>query len=232
MIHQLIFAAPRPGLTAQQMNDHWVRVHAPRFASRIPQFKQYCVDTALEFPQAPAAPWSGVGEIWFANDEDQLASIQSAEYLEGARPDEPNFVAIWQLLVLDTQPHSVLEPGLRDGGERPEVKLIVLVKRKPGSTRAEFRARSLDTHADLALQLPGLRGYQQNHARDGHYAVGEAPLDAAYELWFDDLAALHAAAATPEYGKVLADLEAFVEPRYTHVLAVRENWIIGPVARA
>ena len=110
----------------------------------------------------------------FSNTSFAGDSIQSAEYLEGARPDEPNFVAIWQLLVLDTQPHSVLEPGLRDGGERPEVKLIVLVKRKPGSTRAEFRARSLDTHADLALQLPGLRGYQQNHARDGHYAVGGA----------------------------------------------------------
>lgn len=232
MIHQLIFAAPRPGLTAEQMNDHWVRVHAPRFAGLIPQFKQYCVDTALAFPQAPSAPWSGVGEIWFDNDQDQLASVQSPEYLEGARPDEPNFVAIWQLLVLDTQPHPLLAPTAADGVGRPGVKLVVLVKRKPGSTRAQFVRRSLDEHAALALEIPGLRGYQQNHARDGHYAVGEAALDAAYELWFDSLDALTTAAAAPEYAKVLADLEAFVEPRYTHILAVRENWIIGPDSRA
>jgi uncharacterized protein (TIGR02118 family) len=230
MIHQLIFAAPRPGLTAQQMNEHWVGVHAPRFASRIPQFKQYCVDAALDFPRAPAAPWSGIGEIWFANDEDELASVQSPEYLEGARPDEPNFVAIWQLLVLDTQPHELRAPVAADGVGRPAVKLVVLVKRAAGSSRGEFRLRSLDEHAPLALEIPGLRGYQQNHARDGHYAVGEAPLDAAYELWFDGPEELEAAAGTPEYAKVLADLETFVEPRYTHILAVRENWIIGPDA--
>lgn len=231
MIHQLIFAAPRPGLTAQQMNEHWVHVHAPRFAGRIPQFKQYCVDTALDLPGASKAPWSGIGEIWFANDQDQLASVQSAEYLEGARPDEPNFVAIWQLLVLDTQPHELRAPVAADGG-RPGVKLVVLAKRASGSSRGEFRQRSLDEHAATVLEIPGLRGYQQNHARDGHYAVGEAPLDAAYELWFDGADELAAASATPEYAKAFADLETFVEPRYTHIMAVRENWIIGPVDRA
>lgn len=232
MIHQLIFAAPRPGLTDQQMQQHWVTVHAPRFASKIPQIKRYCVDVALPFAAARPAPWSGIGEIWLRDEQDQLASLQTPQYLEGARLDEPNFVAIWSLLVLNTEEHEQVPAAGADGPARPGVKLVVLAKRAAGSTREQFRARSLHEHGALVQQIPGLRGYRQNHARDGHYAVGESSHDAAYELWFDDPAALNRAGASPEYAKVFADLHGFTEPRYSHQLAVRENWIIGPERRA
>lgn len=232
MIHQLIFAAARPGLTDAEMQEHWVRVHAPRFASRIPQIKRYCVDAALPFGAARPAPWCGIGEIWLRDEADQLASLQSAEYLDGARLDEPNFVAIWSLLVLNTEEHQQLPLPEPNGRPRPDTKLVVLAKRASGSGRDDFRRRSLHEHGALVHEIPGLRGYRQNHARDGHYAVGEASHDAAYELWFDDLDALVRASATPEYAKALADLEGFTEPRYTHLLAVRENWIIGPERRA
>jgi uncharacterized protein (TIGR02118 family) len=229
VIHQLIFASPRPGLTDAQMQEHWVTVHAPRYASRIPQIKRYCVDTALPFGAARPAPWSGIGEIWLRDEADQLASLESPQYLEGARPDEPNFVAIWNLLVLNTEEHQQVPLHEGAGGG---VKLVLLVKRAAGSSREEFRRRSLHEHGVLVQEIAGLRGYRQNHARDGHYAVGESSHDAAYELWFDDLDALVRASGAPEYAKALADLEGFTEPRYTHTLAVREHWIIGPERRA
>ena len=40
--------------------------------------------------------WSGVAEIWLANEEEQLASLQTPEFLKGARADEPKWAAFWR----------------------------------------------------------------------------------------------------------------------------------------
>ena len=47
MIHQLIFAAPRPGMTEQQFQDYWINYHAVNFASKITQIKQYSVSARI-----------------------------------------------------------------------------------------------------------------------------------------------------------------------------------------
>ncbi|PJN31038.1 hypothetical protein CG747_45085 [Streptomyces sp. CB02959] len=82
-------------------------------------------------------------------------------------------------------------------------------------------------HARLTEKVPGLRKYTQNHTRDAFYGVGEAVLDAAYQLWFDDVTAFEIARETPEYSEMLADLSLFTEPRYVHTLLLKENWIFG-----
>ena len=149
MIHQLIFAHPRPGWTEAEFQRYWVEEHAVRYASKIPQIKRYLIDTRIPFGEEPADPlWSGVAEIWLENDEDQLASLQTPEFLEGARKDEPNWAAFWRTLVLDTEAHVLLDgPPLTAGQDW--VKLFVLVKRRPGSTLEDFRAHSLGEHANL-----------------------------------------------------------------------------------
>ncbi|WP_433269159.1 EthD family reductase [Actinosynnema sp. CS-041913] len=225
MIHQLIFAYPRPGMSEREFHRYWVEEHAVRYAAKIPQIRQYCVDTRVELSYDEPEPlWSGVAEIWLANEEEQLASLQTPEFLEGARLDEPRWAAFWRTLVLDTDAHIVL-PGDR---ETPGVKLFVLVKREEGMPLTEFRQYSRDAHAPLMSKVPGLRRYYQNHTRDGAYGIGEATLDCAYQLWFDDANALRNAMRSTEYQRAMADLATFTEPRYVHTLAVRENWIIGP----
>jgi uncharacterized protein (TIGR02118 family) len=231
MIHQLIFAAPRPGMTEEQFQNYWVDVHAVRYASKIPQIRKYLIDTRIPMGDENGEPlWSGVAEIWLENEEEQLASLQSEEFLQGARADEPNWAAFWRTVVLDTDAHV-----LREGPEltaNPEwVKLIVLVKRKEGLPLAEFRERSLGKQADLMLEVPGVRRYLQCHTRDGFYGVGEAVLDAAYQIWFDDAEALARAAISPELRRAEEDLDSFVEPRYIHRMLTTEHWIIGPDPR-
>ncbi|MGW3286166.1 EthD domain-containing protein [Streptomyces sp. NPDC001002] len=226
MIHQLIFAHPKPGMTEQEFQDYWVNVHAVQYASKIPQIKRYLVDTRVPFGPEPEDPlWSGIAEIWLENDEDQLASLQTPEFLEGARLDEPKWAAFWRTVVLDTDAH-VLRSGEHPAPEEG-VKLVLLVKRTEGTTVEEFRTASLGDHAELVLRVPGLRRYLQCFARDGAYAIGEALLDAAYLLSFDSPAALEAAVASPEWAKASENLTTFVQPRYLHRMAVKENWIIG-----
>jgi uncharacterized protein (TIGR02118 family) len=232
MIHQLIFAAPRPGLSEEDFHRYWVQVHAVRYAAKIPQIRRYRIATRIpsSFDRDASPHWSGVAEIWLENEEEQLASLQSKEFLEGARVDEPRWAAFWRTIVLDTDSH-LLRAGPEPTRDQDLVKLILLVKRAEGLPLGEFRARSLGSHAELVQQVPGLRRYLQCHSRDGCYTLGEAVLDAAYQLWFDDMEAMSSALASPEFERVAHDLKSFVEPRYIHRMVAREHWIIGPETR-
>lgn len=226
MIHQLIFAHPKPGMSEKEFQDYWVNVHAVQYASKIPQIKKYLIDTRIPLGPEPEDPlWSGIAEIWLENEQEQLASLQTPEFLEGARLDEPRWAAFWRTVVLDTDAH-VLRAG--DHPAPPDgVKLVLLVKRSNGTGVEAFRYRSLGAHAELMLQVPGLRRYLQCFTRDGAYAIGEALLDAAYLLSFDSVEALEAAVDSPQFAAATEDLKQFVEPRYLHRMAVREHWVIG-----
>jgi uncharacterized protein (TIGR02118 family) len=231
VIHQLIFAHPKPGMTEKQFQDYWVNVHAVNFAGKIPQIKKYLVDTRIRFGEEPADPrFSGIAEIWLNNEEEQLASLQSPEFLQGARLDEPNWAAFWRTVAVDTSAHTLLEgPPLSRASK--QIKLIGMVKRKEGVPLETFRRYSLAIHGPLALKLPGLRRYLQCHVRDGAYAIGEPVLDAVMMMWFDDVPALQAALDSHENAVAAADLPNFIEMKYAHTFVVEEHWIIGPDPR-
>jgi len=232
MIHQLIFTNPKPGMTDEAFADYWVNVHAVRYASKIPQIRLYKVDTRIvtDGIRQPA-PFTGAAEIWLKDEKEQLESLQSKELVQGARLDEPNWAAFWTTLVLDTTANVVLA-GPPETRESVGVKLITLLKRKPGMALDDFRAYSLETHAPLVVQLPGLRRYLVGHVRDSFYAVGEARFDAVTQMWFDDTQALGNALASPVMAKaVRPDESRFAEPKYTFSMVVQEHWIIGPEPR-
>jgi hypothetical protein len=231
MIHQFIFAAPRPGLSEADFQAYWVQQHAVRYASKIPQIRKYLIDTRMPLADDEGEPlWGGAAEIWLANEEEQLASLQSKEFLEGARLDEPRWAAFWRTVALDTDAHEIL-PGPPLTRDMTWVKLMFLVKRKEGLPLQDFRKRSLNEQAELALKVPGLRRYQQGHTRDAFYGIGEAVLDAVYQCWFDTQAALESALHSAEFESAFANMTELAEPRYVHRLAATEHWIIGPESR-
>jgi uncharacterized protein (TIGR02118 family) len=230
MIHQLIFAYPKPGMSEEEFHRYWLDVHAVQYASKIPQIRRYMVDTRVSLDEHEAPLWSGIAEIWLANEADQLASLQTDEFLNGARLDEPKWAAFWRTVVLDTDAHILREPPAHTG-TGPGVKLVRLVKRKEGLPLADFRDLSLGAHARLLGQVPRLRGLIVGHTRDGAYGIGEAVLDGAYQLYFDSVDELNAAVASPEFRRAEQQMLTFVEQRYVHELAVVEHWIIGPESR-
>jgi len=234
MIHQFIFAGPKPGMSVADFQQYWLSVHAVRYASKIPQIRRYLVDTTLRLDgdagdAAPGLPWRGVAEIWLRNDEEQLASLQTPEFLDGARLDEPKWAAFWQTLVLDTQQAAQFGDPL---AAEPSVKRLTLVKRAPGMSLQAFREQSTGEFVDLVRELPGIRSYEQCHVRDGAYAIGEAPLDAVHQMWFADPDALADAIRSDQWARVAKALGVLVEPRYVHALTVQEHWIVGPEERA
>lgn len=232
MIHQLIFAHAKPGMGEKEFLDYWINIHAVQYASKIPQIKRYLIDSRIPFGPEPADPlFHGVAEIWLENEEAQLASLQSKEFLEGARIDEPKWAAFWRTVVLDTTTHILMEgpPMLSDSSM---VKLFLMVKRKPGMSLEEFHRYSLDEHGPKVTRASGLQRYHQCHVRDSAYTIGETLLDSVSILWFQDLGALERAIASPEYrDQVLPDLSNFVDPKYVHTMVASEQWIIGPDVR-
>jgi uncharacterized protein (TIGR02118 family) len=231
MIHQFIFAYPRPEITEAEFQRYWVEVHAVRYASKIPQALRYLVNTRIALPGEHSDPlWCGVAEFWFENEKEQIESLQSKEFLE-ARLDEPNWAASWRGLTLDTTDHTILK-GPEESRDNGMAKLLVLSKRREGLPLDRFRSYCLDAHAAKVLELPGLRRYRQGHVRDGAYAVGEAALDCVEQLWFDSVDAALAAQDSVQQEVVRADYRLFTEERYIHTMLVQEHWILGPQPRS
>jgi hypothetical protein len=228
MIHQFIFAAPKPGMTVDEFQDYWVHVHAVKFAGRIPQIKRYLVDTRIEFDHdagSPALPHQGIAEIWLENEEDQLASLQTEEFVHGARADEPNWAAFWLTIGVDTTAHEIV------AGPPPSssVKLTTLLKRRAGMSLADYREASLTAYAPIASGLPGLRRHLHCHTRDGAYVFGESNFDSVEQWWFDDVEALRAALDSTYYTEKVAPARAgIVDSRYVFSMTAQENWVIGP----
>lgn len=231
MLHQFIFAAPRPGMSEAEFQDYWVHRHAVDFASKIPGIRRYAVDTRIARPDETGAPlFSGCAEIWLDDVDALLAALQSPELIRGARADEPNWAAFWQTIALNTDT-EVLLPGPPVRRADGLVKLMVLLKRLPGTTMDAFRRHARDVHAPKVLAMPGLRRLHVCPVPDMFYAVSETPFDGVAMLWFDDVAAMDAALASPAYvDGVLPDAATFLDTRYMHTLAMTEHWIIGPDA--
>ncbi len=232
MIHQFILAAPKPGMTAEEFQDYWVHVHAVKFAAKIPQIRRYLIDSRVPFDGdrgTPALPHQGMAEIWLANEEEQLASLQTEEFLQGARLDEPNWAAFWMTIVLDTDAHEIV-PGPPLTEASPSwVKLTTLIKRRPGLSLDDYREQTLGDYAPAVSGLPGLRRHLHAHTRDGFYTFGEAGFDSVEQIWFDDVDALGEALASPHYAeRVKPALDAVADPAHVFSLASREDWIIGP----
>lgn len=231
MIHQLIFAQPKPGMSEQEFQQYWINVHAIKYASKIPQIKRYLIDAVIPDPSQREKPiFSGVAEIWLENEKEQLESLQSKEFLEGARLDEPNWAAFWNTLVLDTNTTIFLEgPSLTHNPTW--VKIIRLFKRKLGMTLKDFRNYHEGPHASLVKTIPHLQRYIQCQVRDSFYVVGEARFDSVEMLWFKDLQVIDQIKNSDAYKRAEADLSQFVDPKYIFSMVASEHWIIGPEKR-
>jgi len=97
------------------------------------------------------------------------------------------------------------------------VKLIALLKAKPGMSRAEFEKRWVEGHAPLTLKFKNLKGYRINVAIDEYQEIeGELPFDGTAELWWDSVEDMQVDFDSPEADTAVADADTFTVVR-THI---------------
>jgi uncharacterized protein (TIGR02118 family) len=104
-------------------------------------------------------------------------------------------------------------------------KVVVLITRQPGMDREAFREYWRTTHASIALKLPGLRRYVQNHAVPDP-ALGEPPHDGLAEMWFDSTESTQAAMMSAEGQSLSADMAHFVDLTKVGILVVDELTLV------
>ena len=108
------------------------------------------------------------------------------------------------------------------------VKVIVLLHRRPGMSREEFRRYWRETHAPLILGLPGLRRLVLNYALPT--GPNEAPAcDGISEDWFESAEAMQAAFTSPAGRAVAADGPNFLDMSKVQMIVVEEDEVAGPV---
>lgn len=99
------------------------------------------------------------------------------------------------------------------------IKLVEFLERDPDLTHEEFVEYWLDEHADLAAELPGLKGYRTSVPTDPE----SAPYDGVLEFYFEDQAALGAAFESETGEAVLADAAEFCAPGAGPRMIVEEH---------
>jgi len=231
MIHQFIFAAPKPGMSEADFQDYWLNNHAVNFAAKIPQIRKYKLDLTVPTTLQDGEPvFSGIAEIWLSNDEEQLASMQTPEFLLGARLDEPNWAAFWKTLVLDTEVAYDSKTNL-DVDSPEGIKVVIISKRRGEFSLDAFRSGVLDTQVASLSAVPSLQRFMINFVRDGWYFLGEPRFDMVTSLWFANQAEMEEALGSSAYNAAIDSEIEFVNSQYRFPFFVEEHWIIGPTIR-
>jgi uncharacterized protein (TIGR02118 family) len=97
------------------------------------------------------------------------------------------------------------------------VKLIALLKAKPGMSRSEFEKRWVAGHTPLTLKMKHLKGYRVNIAIEEYQEIeGELPYDGTAELWWDSLEELKEDFASLQGQSAGSDADLFTAAR-THI---------------
>ena len=90
------------------------------------------------------------------------------------------------------------------------IKRMGFVKRKEGMSLEAFHAHWLNIHAPLAAKAPGLRQYIVSTTVVGGGLTYTPAYDGLAEFWYDDMNALEAAEASPEWAATRADSPDFI----------------------
>jgi len=105
------------------------------------------------------------------------------------------------------------------------VKAVAFFKRRAGMAVEEFQDYWLSRHPEVIRKLDGVQRYVQSHTRRAAYGKGEPVYDGVAELWFEDIAAMHALRDTPEMAAVQADEACFID-RSTMGLIITDDHVI------
>lgn len=121
------------------------------------------------------------------------------------------------------------------------IKLVALLKRKPGMSREDFIAYYEMRHAPLAMQLTSMgHDYRRNYPRtvrvEGREVDAAPEYDVITEVWFHDQRAYEAFAAsmrTPQVrAQIVADEEQFLDRASSCIFIVDEYITETPRLRA
>lgn len=229
MIKGFALIPKKAGISVEQFHKHWEEVHAP-LAKQIKALRRYVQSHRIS-PPVPGfdqVPYEGIAEIWF----DDLATVNglgdNPDYINGALPDEPNFLDQSKLRFLATREEVVI-PGPKIGRDAALVKAIFLLRRRPDLSVAEFQKYWLEEHAPQIPHDAGILRYVQCHQAPESYGADTPAFDGVAELSFEDEAAFEAYWNSERVQTIFAaDAPRFLDAASCVALLAREVRVIWP----
>lgn len=133
------------------------------------------------------------------------------------------------------QAELYLAPPRRD----PLLKLVYLLRRKPGLTLEEFQGHWLERHTHFGLTNPAVRRYVQYHTladdpiREALAQAADGPQRESYDgvaiAWFDDIDGMRHAMQGDAVAAALEDEKHFIDHSRSVAVLTDENVIVEPV---
>lgn len=220
MIKLVCFLRRAPGMDREAFHRHWLESHGPLIAEepslarhllRYEQNHRLPQDYARDPADAPG--FDGVTVQWLASPGAFFDFVREPKYRETIAPDEARFLDRGSLQVFFTGAEEVKIDGDRDAAR---LKLLCLLRRRAGDSRASFQAHWRGPHATLFSDAPELRGhvlaYHQSHTLEDEAAPLPGRWDGLAEQWYASRDEFEAMLAEPAYReRVPADEQRFVD---------------------
>ena len=198
--------------TLSDFHRYWGENHGPlwantknlrRYVQHLTLPDAYGIDPAPTFDGVTMSWWDDIPARRPVSTDPEVLALQGAVTADDAQLFDriPGWPTHHKRASVVAEERVILE-----GQTTPEmVKAVFIVAKRPGLTLNEFSDHWQNYHGLLAVEIPGLRRYVQNHGLPEAYTMGSLTHDGFSEMWFDDLPALHRAAKTPEWKAMQAD---------------------------
>ena len=113
MVKLVVCVKRKAGMDVEEFHDYWRTTHGNLIKS-IPSFRKYIrkYTQSHTIPKAyarDAAPFDGIAELWFDNQEAIDAFLVDPDYLAKVRPDELKFTDFSNLVWFVTQEEPMIE---------------------------------------------------------------------------------------------------------------------------
>jgi uncharacterized protein (TIGR02118 family) len=219
MVKIVIFFKRRPGMSVEDFQRHWRTTHAD-IILKLPGIRRYVQSHVLPSSYKKGEPaYDAVAESYFESTQ-VMKELARTPFYAAVLADEPNFIDRASMGSIITDEYVVKDVA----PPRDALKTIDLVNRKAGMAVDEFQNYWRETHGPLCQAATAMRRYVQNHTRRAIYDSGRTPpFDGAAMAWFDSMDALRAAAATPEFARLRADVENFIDRARSPSLLTAEH---------
>jgi EthD domain len=236
VIKLICFVKRNPSLSVDEFHDQWRGRHArlisetPGVADRIVRYEQ---NHRAPEDYARGGDFDGVAIQWFDSMSDFVEMVSDPEYQTRVAPDEDVLLDRDGLVWILTDEEEVVITG-PDEREESVIKLICMVKRRPGMTIDHFHQHWRTVHSPLNCNTPTIAKYfvryERNHRnRHDYEREGGSAFDGTAVEWYPSLQAFYDMVGEPAYRERIApDEDRFLDRgSLVWLLTEKEETIIG-----
>lgn len=213
------FPVPIKEMSPRAFHLYWQKHHSPNVMN-VTAFAQYMrkYNSGHAYPEKISdlpehydqnTPFEGAAEVWL-NSLDEVGDwLGHPLYAELIQPDEPRFISQdGDCEIIVTKEERLYEPAV-DMVESLKTKVYLLTTRKQGEDYDDFHSAA-SAHGKLILEQASLKKHLDKLVIS-HKLREPLPLDgfeldnidAVYELWFADIAAMQAFFSESDYAATI-----------------------------